>query len=489
MDLKKTAGLIFIIILLLINFNHYSKKTNLPIASYDSTRYYYYNEKIISTGEYSFYDDLSYGGRFNASPPLQEMIIFSLYNLFGLNLSVYDFLKYYAFIIFSSSAIFLYLYLYEKKGLFSGIFASLFFIFNIKLNYSFEAGVIKHFQLGVLMLILGFFIIEKFSKSKWALLVYSIILPLSYLESIMIFGIMLAYMIFCKKSNKKYLLIGFFIGCLFWLWVLIMSGSTVLTSEYVYEKISENRPLEVNTIYDIMGYSLLILLVVFFKFLKKHGFEEIFFILLIIIYSFGRVKDIIFLIIFIIILMGYLMQYLFSKSKALALIVFIAASLLYAPIFYEHIEIVSWQRPSASLIEAYSWINNNTPLDSVIFDCINHGPDVIAYSNRKNVGDNFFEFIGDEPLNASIDYIDFIAGYSSSYSKSIIEKYDADYVVFHKLMNDSCYWWVNPVDKLIIDYFDNKSKAPFIYYLKNGNVDFLDNVFENKEYIIYEFTE
>jgi accessory gene regulator protein AgrB len=107
------------------------------------------------------------------------------------------------------------------------------------LNYSFEAGVIKHFHLGVLMLILGFFLIEKFYKNKWALLAYSIILPLSYLESIIIFGIMLAYMFFYKKSNKKYLLIGFSIGCLFWLWVWIMSGSAILTSEYVYEKISE----------------------------------------------------------------------------------------------------------------------------------------------------------------------------------------------------------------------------------------------------------
>ncbi len=489
MDFKKLSGILLMALMLLINFSHYSKKTDLPIASYDSTRYYYYNEKIISTGEYSFYDDLSYGGRFNASPPLQEMIIFSLYKLFGFNSSVYYFLKYYAFIIFSSSSIFLYLYFYEKKGLFSAIFAGLFFIFNIKLNYSFEAGVIKHFQLGVLMLILGFFFAEKFHKNKWALLAYSILLSLSYLESIIILGIILAYMVFYNKSNKKYLLAGFFIGCLFWLWVWIMSGSAVLTSEYVYEKISENRPIELETIYDIMGYSLLIMLVVFFKFFKKHGFEEIFFILLIIIYSFGRIKDIIFLIIFIIILMGHLMQYLFSKSKALAFIAFFIAALLYINIFYSHIEIVSWQRPSANLIEAYSWINNNAPLDSVVFDCINHGPDVLAYSKRKNVGDNFFEFIGDEPLNASIDYIDFIAGYNSSYSKSIIEKYDADYVIFHKLMNDSCYWWVNPVDKVIVDYFENKSKAPFIYYLKKDNVDFLDNVFENNEYIIYEFTE
>jgi hypothetical protein len=234
---------------------------------------------------------------------------------------------------------------------------------------------------------------------------------------------------------------------------------------------------------------LLILLIVFFKFFKKHGFEEIFFIALIIIYSFGRIKDIIFLIIFIIILMGYLMQYLFSKNKSLSLIVFLAAALIYINIFYSHIEIVSWQRPSTSLLEAYLWINNNTSNDSVVFDCINHGSDVLAYSKRKNVGDNFFEFVGDEPLNASIDYIDFIASYNISYSKMIIEKYDADYVVFHKLMEDSCYWWVNPVDRLIVDYFENKSKAPFIYYLKKGTADFLSNVFENDEYIIYKFIE
>jgi hypothetical protein len=128
MDFKKIAGLLLIASMLLVNFYYYSKKTELPLASYDSTRYYYYNEKIINTGEYDFYDDLSYGGRFNASPPLQEMVIFVLYKLFGFSLSVYDFLKYYTFIIFSSSAFF-YTFICMKKRIIFRHFCRIIFHF------------------------------------------------------------------------------------------------------------------------------------------------------------------------------------------------------------------------------------------------------------------------------------------------------------------------------------------------------------------------
>ncbi|VVB74795.1 Uncharacterised protein [Candidatus Tiddalikarchaeum anstoanum] len=482
---KWLIGLIILLVFLTISAYFYAEKLSLPIPLYDSSRYYYYVDRIVNTGLY-FYDDLSYGGRFNTAPLLQDLIIVVLYKLFNFGATVYDFVKYYAFIILVLCSLFLYSFLYNKIGLVPAVFSVFLFVFNIKINNSFETGVIKHFQLGLLLLIIGFYIVERV-RSRKILFIYGLVLSLSYLESVTLFLILLNYMILLRKGNKKFLMFGFVIGYAYWFMLILLSGEGILTSKYIYDKISENYNFSLGAATNVMGYAYLLFIPLFLRLLNRKDYSELFLIFVLGILLFGRLKDLTLFITISVILISFGVDYLYKLNKPLTFIILFMVGFVYLLNYLNSASDIAWVRPSQDLIDGYSWLRINTPTDSVVFECINQGSQLLAYGRRRNTGDNFFEYVGDKPLNSSIDYIDFISSYNYTISKNILNEYNASYVFFHKYMSDPCYWFVNPVDKLLMpNFFNNRTRAPFVYHLYRNDVNFLEKVYENNETIIYE---
>ncbi|MBT7903401.1 hypothetical protein HN587_06075 [Candidatus Woesearchaeota archaeon] len=79
--------------------------------------------------------------------------------------------------------------------------------------------------------------------------------------------------------------------------------------------------------------------------------------------------------------------------------------------------------------EAFEWIKQNTPKDSVILSTLGEGQFIASISNRKNVGDMNFLLIKDSSV-----YFDDIKGMYSFLFKSealeLLQKYSVDYIYF-----------------------------------------------------------
>lgn len=485
---KKLIGIIIISFFLAIFLMQFLNKVSIPLALYDSSRYYYYANYLVENNKLMIYDDLSYGGRINASPPMQTIIIYLMYSFFRLFLNLYDFMKYYSFIILSIISFLIYFFARKKLGNVGAISCTFFFIFNQKTLRIFESGVIKHSQLLLLFFVMGLFILEYYKSNKKAFFIYSLILPLISLESIIIIIILLIYSFINKNDSKKYLALGFGTGCIYWLILLIVSGTWNFLPENFYSSIYEMEPINFYELIESFNFSLIFLIPFLIPKIKKNLKNHYFFLIVSIIYIlFFRQKHFIYLILFMAISISYGFLYIFKKSKKFAAILFFLIAIYYLFYFFSVSSVVAWERPDNYTLEAYTWIKENSNENDTIFDCINHGSEILAYTERRNIGDNFFEFIGNLPFDVENDYMALMAAFDLQTPYYLFIKYESDYFVYSKYLRDSCYWWVNESEKALFpEFFETQEFTPFMFKAYKKQVPYLKTVFENEKIIIFE---
>jgi hypothetical protein len=247
-------------------------------------------------------------------------------------------------------------------------------------------------------------------------------------------------------------------------------------------------PLDFNQFIEYFNFSLLFLIPLFILKNNKSIKGKYFFpIISAMFVLFFREKHFIYLVFFMSITLAQGLILIAKKSKKLAIISFLIISLYYSHAFFSNSQSIAWERPTSEMIEAYLWINQYSPKNATVFDCINHGAEVLAYAQRKNAGDNFFEFIGDLPITVENDYMELMASFDLITPKSIFNKYGANYFVYFKDINDSCYWWVNESEKALFPkYFENQEFTPFMFKAYNKQVPYLKTVYENEKAIVFE---